>query len=196
MKYSILITAAVAAVLSLLIFAVAWAGQSEFLGYGQTYIEAKGVEIPGEEALRGRVPLSELLFFLKWSAIILFLAFVRNITLTVFGIAERPFLKCLSLAARSALPMVIIGGILAIAGHLWPLVPASSAAEVADGQLVRVIITAVLVFLGWLAEGFATVRDYRAEFTLETGNAIVVFLAPWLVFVLIPLFFWFYRPAV
>jgi hypothetical protein len=192
MKNALAITTAAAGAFSILIFIAAWAGQSEFLEHGQAYIEANNLNLPATERITGRVPLMELFFFVKWLAIILFIALVRNLSLTIFGETERPFRKNLIYTARSVLPMVVVGGVLAVTNHLWPLVPGDSASEVATGQLLRVGLAAVFVFLAWLGEGALTVKTYREEFGLSNGGATVVFLAPWLVFLLLPLFYWIY----
>lgn len=158
--------------ISALIFAAAWAAQSDFLTSGESYFEAQRIDIPGNNGeFEGRIPYSELLFIVKWVGIILFLSFVRNLALTIFGETERPFRKNLRLTARSVLPMIIIGGAIAVVNHLWPMVPADSISQVEPGQLMRVVATALFVFLGWLAEGAITVRGYRTVFALTTSNA-------------------------
>lgn len=180
-------TPAILALATLLVFISAWAGQPGFLENGQTYLESRSVIVPGGQALVGQVPLGELLFFLQWIGIILFLTLVRNSGLTILGVTERPFLKALRFTMLSVLPMILIGGLIAIVYRLWWIVPAESAADVSTVQLVRGFATAALVLCGWLGEGWFTVRNYSEAYPIRKSGAIGLFLAPWAILLLIPI---------
>ena len=188
-------------IVSVLLFLLSWWMQRDLLNAGQDYFSSSAARAPvtAESAppvLVGQIPFRELVFGLRWLGIIGFLAIARYGILTMFGVEQRRLRETFRLTMHSCTPLICVGALLAIAGIVWLRIPPEQAQEVQTGDLLQPILATLLVFAGWLAEGYLCMQAYRADYALSRGQACGIFLGPYAFFALLPLMFAFYRYGV
>lgn len=134
-------------------------------------------------------PVARFFFPLYWLGYLAVVASIRHVTLVVFGSPVR-MATTLLICAVGVVPLALVSGIQGLFNNLLPLWLVAEPNEYfAPGVLVRMGLSFVFFTLSVAGEGNVIIRGFRARADQNTGRAVLAWLSPALVALILAAFY-------
>lgn len=126
-----------------------------------------------------RFPVDVIQFTLVWSGFILLASLLRRVFAGWLGDGEGKYATYLLITYVSILPLLTGAAVIRMVSNVFPF---SAMEGRADQIYLRVLVTALIYLIGWIADGVICVTGLKTRAAQNRGRAILTWIMPYVAF--------------